>query len=250
MTSDSTFHLINHHLSQRHPLSIVRYGDGEAILLNGFKDIDALKSLLKRQFGYVLQIDHAEQVRESLIAALKIADVIGMPQDRHARHSKYWATAKQILAETVDVPPYSLSTTIDVHSEFLDKGYYHKLLTGLETLNYISCRNLDDRFKEVFGIKNVNSFIIAPEAKYTSGYQGDNHYPNQFHQIRKWIDKMDCTGQLCLVGAGVLGKSYTTWFAQRGGIAMDIGSVFDSFAGFVTRGINRGLDATDDTYKL
>ena len=37
-------------------------------------------------------------------------------------------------------------------------------------------------------------------------------------------------GALFLVGAGAFGKIYCQWIKERGGIAIDIGSIFDSWA--------------------
>lgn len=239
-------------LAEKKPLSIARYGDGEAIVLNGFKDLDAFKAVMKRQLGFIPPIDHAEEIIDNLIKAYRDCDVIGLPVTNKAplNDKDYWSRAVEILKYYVDIEKKDL-ISIDTHSFFLDKDYYSQLLTGLDTLNYISCRDLDEQFKSKYGIKTVNKFIIAPESKFTSGYVGEKHYPNQFNQIQKWMDRaINCEGALCLTGAGVIGKIYNNWFRDRGGVAMDIGSVFDSWAGFATRGPNRGLNAIDLQHKL
>ena len=50
--------------------------------------------------------------------------------------------------------------------------------------------------------------------------------------------------------AGVIGKIYTNWMRDRGGVAIDIGAAVDLWAGRATRGEKRGLNAIDETYKL
>jgi len=42
-------------------------------------------------------------------------------------------------------------------------------------------------------------------------------------------------GDLVLVGAGVLGKAYVAGAARRGAVAIDMGSVFDGWAGIISR---------------
>ena len=54
---------------------------------------------------------------------------------------------------------------------------------------------------------------------------------------------MPFPGALFLVGAGAFGKIYCHWIRDRGGIAVDIGSLFDSWAGVGRVGhAVRGLD--------
>ena len=98
----------------------------------------------------------------------------------------------------------------------------------------------------------VNKYTIAPEAKFTSGYEGPLHYPEQFNRIHRWmtVQLENFPGSLLLVGAGVIGKIYCNWMRDRGGVAFDIGAVMDLWAGFSTRGPNRGLNVKDESYKL
>jgi hypothetical protein len=245
IASDILFMNVLQKLKNKEPFSCVRAGDGEAVILNAFNDIPNFTRVLVRQLGYCPSVQHAEEIRTNLIAAYQDADIIGMPTQRHIDKGGYWAKAAD-EAGKYDCP----KTTIDFHNEWLTEGLFTPLLTGIENICYISCRNLDDRFKEVFGIKNVHSFHIAPEAMFTSGYKGLRHFPDQFDRIRRWVNKVPVEGSLCLVGAGFTGKIYNSWFKERGGISLDIGNIFDAWYGRCTRGPNRGLDAEDNTYKL
>jgi hypothetical protein len=167
MTSTDLYNIIKLRLAKGTPTSVVRIGDGEGTVLNGFNDIPNFTRVLIRQLGYCPSVQHAEEIRTNLIAAYQDADIIGMPTQRHIDKGGYWAKAAD-EASKYDCP----KTTIDFHNEWLTDGLFTPLLTGIENLCYISCRNLDDRFSRVFGIKNVYSFHIAPEAMFTSGYKG------------------------------------------------------------------------------
>lgn len=251
--SDDLLEILQYKLQTKEPLSLIRYGDGEAIILTGFKDMKALNFVYRRQFGYLPAIDHAEEIRENLIQAYSECDIIGIPtRDSFTSPDSYWVKAKNILLHNVspDILETKRLCSIDVHSHFLDKGHYKTLMQGQDTICYISCRNIDKEIKEAFDIKNVYSYQIAPEAKFTSGYKGEKHYPDQFNEIKKWMTRVPVEGNLCLVGAGVVGKVYCNWFRNMGGIGFDIGSIFDSWAGYATRGTGRGLNAVDNTFKL
>lgn len=255
LSTEELFSTIKGHLHRKEPLSIIRYGDGEAITLNGFRDVESYKMVLKRQLGFCPTIEEGEEIRRHLIEAYTNCNILGLSlTDKQRGNEKdYWARSKFILKENVDKDILNKKdlVSIDCHSHFLDKGYYKDLMTDLKVVNYISCRNLDEEIKKAFNVKQVNSYIIAPEAKFTSGYEGPPHYPDQFIHIKKWMERaVPCEGNLCLVGAGFIGKIYNNWFRDLGGVSMDIGSIFDSFAGKATRGANRGLDKEDLTYKL
>lgn len=256
LSTETLLELIKKSLKHKQPLSIIRYGDGEAIVLNGFKDTSSFKMVLKRQLGYIPRIDHAEEITRNLIEAYNGCDIIGIPLVAKAFKDEkdYWSRAVDILKEEVKETLLEEKgvVSIDCHSHFLDKDYYTQLLTDLDTLNYISCRDLDEQFKKKFNIKRVNRFAIPPEAKFSANVDLKNrHYPDQFNTIQRWMDRaISCEGSLCLTGAGFVGKIYNNWFRDRGGVAMDVGSVFDSWAGLVTRGSGRGVGVIDNKYKL
>ncbi len=241
-------------ISNNNPFSLVRYGDGEAMVLNGLADEGSFDYVLNRQLGYIPAAWDKANIRANLILAYSNCDIIGVPTGNRFMEDPetFWARAANILGSSLG--PAILEkkelTSIDIHSYMLESGFFEELLFERPVLCYISCRNLDDQLKAKYRIGEIHSFIIAPEIKFTSGYNGDVHYPTQFGQIREWIEKIPVKGSVCLVGAGVIGKIYTNWFRNLGGFAIDIGSCFDSWAGKVTRGPDRGIDVEDLTFKL
>lgn len=236
---------------RRKPISIVRYGDGEGILLNGFNNEPLLKEFMLRQLGYVPDRQEIEAIRDNLIKALADCNIVGVPDHKNLDSlDAHWRNAEDYFNKYVPGGVFKLRCSINVHYEFLTRDYFNKILLGERIVNYISCRPLDEQLKRKYNIHHINSFRIAPEMKYTRGYEGERHYPDQFNKVQEWMDSIEVENTYCLVGAGVVGKSYCNWFRDRGGIAFDIGSIFDSWAGLATRGPKRGLFAEDLEYKL
>lgn len=250
MTPEELFIYVQASYANAKPIAITRYGDGEAMVLNGFNDVPAVEYVFKRQLGHSPTIEQVNEIRNNLIEAYDYSDLIGIKQNIRDGLGKYWVTGKDILIQNVPTLLEHHFTSIDFHTDWLVQGKFGQLLHGVDRLFYISCRVLDNDLKEAFEIGSVESYTIAPEMKFTSGYDGPQHYPDQFKHIYRWIQNIDCNGAICLVGAGVIGKIYTKWFKERGGIAIDIGSVFDLWAGKSTRGSGKGMDVEDKTYML
>jgi hypothetical protein len=238
------------------PVSVVRCGDGEGIILNSQSSYEAgrtaFEGVLRRQTGYWMTIKDLEEIRENLISAYARCDVIGIPMHKQKTNS-HWENVVEILNANVEKHT-DIYCNIDVAYHWLQDGSYDRLLQNRKVLNYISCRDLDEGFKRKWNIGCVNQYLIAPEAKWTSGYQGDVHYPTQFNKAARWIEVVleRHPGSMLLVGAGVIGKIYCNWWRDKGGIAIDVGGVMDIWYGKVTRGPQKGLDKDDpDTkYKL
>ena len=232
------------------PISIVRAGDGEKIVLesnNGIPQYQTcINSVMKRQIGYEPTMSEVDAIRENLIEAYKGADIIGIPMQKNLNDlGKHWNGVAKIIDQYNTTSP---RCSLDVCYDMLYDGSLVEWLRNKPVVNYISCRDLDEGFYRI-GIKQPNKFIIAPEAKFTT-YKGEGHYPDQFNKVERWMSKIAIKGNPCLVGAGVIGKIYCNWFRDRGGIAIDIGAVFDLLAGRVTRGPLRGLDAEFEKYKI
>lgn len=243
-------------LLENKPISIVRCGDGEKLVLDCTSSYSALQlcnqAVLNRQLGYSPSVDQIEAIRQNLVDAYNGADIIGIPNHTQKTNS-HWGKVVEVLNKNAPDHTGQLCD-IDVAYHFLSDGSYDTLLQSRNVLNYISCRNLDHGFRQKWGIDTINKYTIAPEVKWTSGYDGELHYPTQFNKIARWMDvmKQRHPGSLLLVGAGVIGKIYCNWWRDRGGVAMDIGGVMDIFAGRITRGPERGLDKVDidSIYKL
>jgi hypothetical protein len=240
---------VNYCLDNKLGFSLVRVGDGEAMMLNHENDTKAANQVLLRQFGEpLLEREYVLTIIDYLEKAISEANLLGIPTPKHVSLGGYWEKCRDIFAPYI--PLGSQFCSIDVHTELMVGGYLDEFIQKANKVYYISCRDLDEQFKKRYPMKEIRSFKIAPEMKFTSGYVGKRHFPDQFFEIRSWIDSLDCRGALCLVGAGFAGKIYNVWFGKKRGVSIDLGSVFDAWAGFKTRGPGRGMDVKDDTHKL
>lgn len=234
------------------PISIIRAGDGEKIVLESNKDLPALhlclKSVMERQLGYEPTVTEVNEVRNNLIRAYAGANIVGVPMQMNLGElNKHWIGVENVVKPLCTTNKF---TSTDIGYNLLYDGLLDKWLKGKNTIVYISCRDIDDQLRKRYGTITINSFIIPPEHKFTSGYIGRKHYPEIFNEVEWWLNSAKCKGNPCLVGAGVIGKIYTNWMRDRGGVAIDLGAVFDLWGGYSTRGPKRGLDVKDETYKL
>lgn len=255
LTSEDVLKIINEKLSLYEPFLAIRYGDGEAILLEN-KEKNHVESIFQRQLGTTLKQGDIEVIRDNLIKAIDNADLLGIPTIGHIKAGGYWAKSIDILNNTCCIST-NLIGSIDFHYEFLQNwanktSCYDLLLNNIKELYIISCRDISEGFKKRFGIDNVKTIITPPEIMFEHNkYIGKSHYPDRFFEIKDEILSMNnLSGKLLLYGAGFVGKIYGLFWKNQGGVAVDIGSILDRFAGKVTRGKGRSATAFDLTYKL
>lgn len=250
LSYEDVFNDIKDHLERKSAFAVLRYGDGEAMMLDTDlgESADYKAHVFKRQLGDTVNEDEKKEIITNLSLAYNKADIIGVATPRHHRKGGYWEKAIPILSKALKTNKEYCS--IDIHFDFLNNKVFDKLLANRKRLFYVNSNNLDQRFKERYNIEEVYSYIIPGEMKFSPEYNGIRHYPDHFNKVKEWIDSVGCRGELCLVGGGVVGKMYCIWFKERGGIAVDVGSVFDNWSGKVTRGVDRGAGVTDDTHKL
>ena len=84
------------------------------------------------------------------------------------------------------------------------------------------------RIADTFHVGQVTQYLVPGEAQYPGTATGE-HYPARFVELRSGLT-VPFRGAVFLVGAGALGKIYCHWIKERGGIALDIGSMCDAWA--------------------
>ncbi len=222
--------VLRRHIAEHLPLSLVRLGDGEGRLL-GFPEI-----VDKAELDVSLQIwfgrtdfptaDLAALALE-LRAATRAADIVGLPRPSQAQQPEYRPVFDAL--DRFDLLAHApLLTDAAIH-RYLQIGlFYRELLDRLPFCGLVTCRDLAPEIARVFRIGHVEQHLIPGETQHPGPLPGE-HFPTRFRELWKTLT-VPFPGAVFLVGAGAPGKIYCHWIKQRGGIALDIGSMCDAWA--------------------
>ncbi|MCH1553953.1 MAG: hypothetical protein L7S45_05110 [Luminiphilus sp.] len=250
----------------RKPASFIRLGDGEGVMLaRPSLEHTVVGPYLVSCFGPHItqsQIDYlSRQLHEACGRALVVGirpDILGAPIDeawfdlppaeflnkfkstfglRPAELAKInytgayrLALLNSVLAEGLLIDTGHL-TTAWCHFDWSRSGFLAEIVLSEQRIGLIS------RHKELAEIIKTHGtavdFYSVPPKCQPSSAGGEPHYPDLCQQQ---IDSLKVLpGQVFLVGAGVCGKVYCDQIASRGGIAIDVGAVCDSWLGLPTR---------------
>jgi hypothetical protein len=141
--------------------------------------------------------------------------------------------------------------SIDSHYRLLKTNELTKLIQSVDRITMITCRDIEIKFKKKYPhIKQVELIKIPAQQKYEANSTKSNFFPDIHAEVIEIIKSSSRIGQLCLFGAGFCGKDFGAHFKLSGGVAIDIGSVFDLWCGKLTRGTGKGRTAEINTYLL
>ena len=97
----------------------------------------------------------------------------------------------------------------------------------------IGCRDVASELQTVTD-SPVGQWLVKGEAQYP-GSVDEPHWRGGFERTMDKIRMNTEPGDLVLVGAGLLGKTYVAAAKANGAVALDIGSVIDGWAGIMSR---------------
>lgn len=238
-------------ISDKTPFSLVRFGDGEGRIL-GYPeafDLTALNhQVLSYQFGdgvfEALEEEYPEDSRENAVLDLKSmlidsmcsADIIGLPSWLHFRSDVTQDNINGLIGQAACLKSFSKYRTFPekyicdhyIFHQFQYLSLFDKLLNELKFVGLVSHTDISKDLEEIFSIKS-SAFYEIPGHK-TFMDTGGLHFPHVYKEIIKSII-VPFEGAVFLVAAGYLAKVYCAAIKQKGGIAIDIGSVFDGWTG-------------------
>jgi len=252
-------------LDAQKPFSLIRLGDGEAVLL-GYPDLihpTRFAHWMGNFFGpYATPTHGFDTLRAYLVHAIRNADVVGLSSrkwsdldDARARLSRLGAKGGRLtqpekeaisavewgalahLAAPLLAPGQILATT-GVHGEMEKTGVLKQCVSRAAQVNIISGNDLQARFAARFPDKMLRVRRVPTEYKFAAERDGwerrPPHFPDVFEAVLEEIHRGDFAG-LSLVGAGPCGKAYCDAIRAAGGVALDIGSIMDLWADRRTR---------------
>lgn len=255
--------LVRNRLALRQPFALVRAGDGEAACLPYEPSLAAHAAADAREreriwWGKPLTADLRARIAPAVARAIRDADCIGIPTvarllrelrldrpdtlersltGRGLRSLLYWAERYSDLRS--GALPAPIFTSCHLHQELAIWNCYEELLDGVREVVFISCHpGLADMARGRFGVHVAASLVLPPD-RVSGPLVGStsSEKANLPEILDSVIERMGDLprNRLVLIGAGYPGKILVQVARQRGGIALDLGSIFDYWLGLRTR---------------
>jgi hypothetical protein len=255
--------LVRSRLALRQPFALVRAGDGEAACLPYEPRLAAHASADAREreriwWGKPLSPDLRARIAPAVADAIWEADCIGIPtsarflrelrldQEDTLEHSLTGRGLRSLLycveryAERRSPARTSpIFTSCHLHQELAIWDCYGELLDGVRDVVFISCHpGLADLAHARFGVHIAASLVLPPDRVsgpfVENGSSDGGNLPEILDSVLERLGDLP-RNRLVLIGAGYPGKILVDIARQRGGIALDLGSIFDYWLGLRTR---------------
>jgi len=216
----------------RKPLSAVRVSHAEirALAYPAQYPPVWLNRSLKVCFGTEIDVGDYGAFLGDLEAAVRSCDVLGVP-DPHSRDLQHATNAVLLDEEGITVGKDKFFG--DLHFSLLDRGVLDRLISASACVALITSRDILDGFRRKYGRPDARLIQIPGEARWM-GSGPRRHVPDAYDEIVRDLRVRE-PGELFLVGAGLASKRYCQLARDQGGVAIDIGSVFDLWGGAATR---------------
>ncbi len=255
--------LIRDRLATGRPFSFIRAGDGEAACLPYEPQLAAHARPDAREreriwWGKPLTPDLRQRIAPAVAQAIWDADCIGVPTiARFLRelHLDQPDTLERTLTgrglrsllycleRFSDLRssglPAPIFTSCHLHQELAIWNCYEELLGGVRDVVFISCHaSLADVASERFGVQVAANLILPPDRVsgpfVRAAFSGSANLPEMLDSVIERMGDLP-RNRLVLVGAGYPGKILASIARKRGGVALDLGSIFDYWMGLKTR---------------
>jgi hypothetical protein len=251
----------------RKPFSLLRTGDGEAVLLSIDQSawLHDLAELHRHWGAERVTLGDVFRVRRDLEAALADADVVGLrpdvlgvtvPDDLLDRPleetgdfvREHFNLRERDIADnvarrvalaqrvTMRLPKSSRQEYCSswIHWEMLASGVMAELLErAAEVVLVTTHPELGPVVAEKFGVR---AHVVTVPGKFVDTGRPGVHVPDRYDEVRSELTGFE-PGTLALVGAGIPGKIYCHWLKEAGCVALDVGATFDAWIGRASRSV-------------
>lgn len=237
------------------PFSMIRLGDGELLLIKYPKytpEAEARAQVRKWFPDERMTVNEIRDMGSDILTACQKADMLGIPSDyEYMRWPKWNRDMRwpQFMRDFSLLEPEGREFFHFYYiGEWWTSGMFDKMMSGADRVILITCRDVEKPFWNRYKhLRSVEQWLIPPEdfiwrsyahVKNAQGeYRGPRHYPELYQRYLWQIHESHGTlhGVLFLVGAGGLGKMYCHAVRQMGGMGVDVGALFDGWAGMPTR---------------
>jgi hypothetical protein len=222
-------------LREKRGFSLIRLGDGEGAVL-AYDDPAMAADLdfcLAVWFGdQVVGAEERAQIAAYLGDAIRGADVVGLPRRRQLGISPRYGAVFDPAARILAGPARPLLGDTALHFYLQWSGALGDIMLAAERITLIGCRDLAAHIAAQTAAK-TRQWLVRGEHNFAGAVQ-ERHWRDGYDRIMSNMAEL-AAGELVLVGAGVLGKSYCLAARAQGAVAIDIGSVMDGWAGVNSR---------------
>ena len=227
-------HALEAALAERRGFSLIRLGDGEGAMLAHADPAMAgeLAVSLRIWFGdQGLDAGERAEMAGALEAAIVGADILGLPRARQwAMSARYRAVFAPVVRLRGGARPLVGDAALHFYLQW--SGALGRLVGAARRVSVIGCRDVAPMLAQWCGIE-ARQWLVRGEAAFPGGVV-EAHWPDGYRRMLADLESVE-PGELVLVGAGVLGKAYCEAVRRRGGVAVDLGSVLDGWAGVMSR---------------
>lgn len=265
LTADDVEAAIIDAIDKSKSLSVIRYYDGEGAFFKAESWSDRYcKERMEYYFG---SGDYSKQdaidIRQTIMDSINSCDIIGIPNidivkqvitfaglycdwdfeklpdlkrrlNKHIDCSSAWRIISAFQFVCTSLSSESKYTTKDIHYDLVRSGGLYRIIDAANDVRLITSQPVSPLLSKIFG-KNFTCYDIPCRALDLEVSVNTKHYPSHNLLMRNKLHHIDFKGVVVLVGAGPLGKEYCSIIKNKGGIAIDIGAVFDSWINFLTR---------------
>ncbi len=238
LSNNEVYELITKWTSKNRPFFISRFGDGEGLF--AFWEWNYPKYYRKacmKHWGEIPPKAIQKTISDNILNTYLNCDIAGLPYNMEG---KLW---KKTLASFLNYSPPGLSCSMEIHIDLIRSGFIDQLIKS-KRIFYIASRDIDKFLYENEASK-VNKILISPQYKFEKTKPKIKFF-NQVKSIEQQVEKLDLTEWICLLGVGVAGKHLGILMRSRGGMVIDLGSVFDLWAGIDSRGWIKKYKLFDD----
>ena len=211
--------------------SLLRLGDGEGPVLCWPEDQrpGQMATVLSTWFGRSdLSKADLQEIADGLRQAVRSADVLGLPTRYQLTRSPRYGMVFEGIERHHLCSSSQLFADSGVHWYLQWSGALAYLLRGREEVGVIGCRDIGPQIADAFNLDSVRTCLVRGEHSFP-GSISESHWPGRFKEVMEQLEAVR-PGTAFLVGAGVLGKIYCDRIKARGGVALDVGSILDSWA--------------------
>ena len=228
--------------AQREAFSFIRLSHCETRLMGfgrRFDRADVMHSI-RHQWGKV-EPESADllEVSRRIIAAFRTADVIALnDRDRpdgqpslieFERHGHELAHELGLL----DGRPVA---RVSVHWALAASPDFRRLLAAQDRIIIVTSRDVGPRLARwLEGPEVIRIDVPAHASQRFDAAEAERHFPEGLTRALDALAACNPQGTIVLVGAGLLGKIICGEARDMGGIAIDVGSLFDAWQGLRTR---------------